>query len=151
MDETTGLITESKDYDGLNILFDLPLDPAKADPERAKQYVDSLWADTDDDSLETPSQPEMTAEEILEKGTVAKGSIKILTPDKDGMLRYSYSTEDGEMSETTSEEFLFPDGAEGLSPSYSHSDDGAILYEKNADGTITAFFVEIANELTSSN
>ncbi len=143
MDETTGLITEAKDYDGLNILFDLPLDPAKADPERAKQYVDSLWNDTDDGSEEIPSLPKMTAEEILKKGTVVEGSKKILTPDKDGMLSYSYSLNGSEMSETSSEEFLFPDGAEGLSPTYSLSDNGAILYEKAEDGTITAFFVEL--------
>ena len=55
MDEATGLITEAKDFDGLNILFDLPLDPAKADPERAKQYIDSLWNDSDDGGKEIPS------------------------------------------------------------------------------------------------
>lgn len=151
MDEATGLITEAKDYDGLNILFDLPLDPAKADPERAKQYIDSLWDDTDDDNEEMPALPEMTAEEILEKGTVVESSRKVLTPDKDGMLSYSYTSNGSEMSGAASEEFLFPDGAEGLSPVYSLSDNGAILYEKAKDGTITAFFVELETELIEIN
>ena len=151
MDEATGLITEAKDFDGLNILFDLPLDPAKADPERAKQYIDSLWNDSDDGDEEIPSLPEMTSEEILKKGTVVESSRKVLTPDKDGMLSYSFSSKGSEMSGTASEEFLFPDGAEGLSPTFSLSDNGAILYEKAKDGTITAFFVELETSLEAKD
>ena len=151
MDEATGLITEAKDFDGLNILFDLPLDPAKADPERAKQYIDSLWNDSDDGGEEIPSLPEMTVEEILKKGTVVESSRKVLTPDKNGMLSYSFSSKDSKMSESASEEFLFPDGAEGLSPTFSLTDDGAILYEKAKDGTITAFFVELETSLEAKD
>lgn len=149
MDESTGLITEAKDYDGLNILFDLPLDPAKADPKRAEQYIASLWADTGDE--ESPALPEMTPEEILEKGTVIENSRKTLTPDADGMLSYSYSVKGSETSTIASEEFLFPDGSTGLSPSSFLSEDGAILFEKASDGTISAYFVELENTLEAEN
>lgn len=150
MDETTGLITEAKDYDGLNILFDLPLDPAKADPERAKQYIDSLWEDTDDGSDETPDIPGMTAAEILEKGTVVEGSKKTLKPDQDGALAYSYSTKDSEINEISNVEYLFPDGAEGLSESYTSYDEGFLLYEKAKDGAISAFLVELETGLVGN-
>lgn len=149
MDETTGFITEAKDYDGLNILFDLPLDPAKADPERAKQYIDSLWSDTGED--EEPLAPSMTAKEILEKGTLIESSRKTLTPDKDGMLQYDYFAEGSEISEIASMEYLFPDGTDGLSESFTLSEDGAVLYEKAKDGTVSAYFVALKTDLVSGN
>ncbi len=67
------------------------------------------------------------------------------------MLSYSFSSKDSKMSESASEEFLFPDGAEGLSPTFSLTDDGAILYEKAKDGTITAFFVELETSLEAKD
>lgn len=42
MDATTGVITPSPSYDGTNILFTLPLDPQKADPEKAKQILKAI-------------------------------------------------------------------------------------------------------------
>lgn len=41
-DEKTGKITENKEYDGTNILFDLKLDKSKADPKKAQEYLDKL-------------------------------------------------------------------------------------------------------------
>lgn len=145
--EKTGTITEKQDYEGLNILFDLPLDASKADPEKAKAYADSLWAEdeTSDDTTDTPS---ITAEEVLEKGTVLQDSIQTVVPDEKGMLHYSYATADGmEMEESISAEALFPDNSVGLSQMFSTSTtedgkNGSILYEKAADGTITAYYVE---------
>ena len=54
-DEETGVITEKPDYNGLNILFDLPLDAAKANPEKAKAYVDALWAEDADEKTDPSS------------------------------------------------------------------------------------------------
>lgn len=42
MDETTGIITPSPNYEGTNILFTLPLDPQNADPEKAKQILKAI-------------------------------------------------------------------------------------------------------------
>lgn len=38
--EATGEITVNEAYEGTNILFDLELDPSKADPIKAKEYLD---------------------------------------------------------------------------------------------------------------
>lgn len=146
-DEKTGTITEKQDYEGLNILFDLPLDASKADPQKAKAYVDSLWAieDTSDEITDTSS---ITAEEILEKGTVLQDSIQKVFPDEKGMLHYSYVSADGiEIKESISVEALFPNNGTGLSQMFSSTltesgKNGSILYEKADDGSVTIRFVE---------
>ena len=38
-----GRLSESPAYEGLNVLFDLPLDASKADPEAAQAYIAALW------------------------------------------------------------------------------------------------------------
>lgn len=57
-DETTGLVTPNPDFDGVNLIFDLPLNSANANFEKAQQYLDDLWdnnetKDTTDTSKET--------------------------------------------------------------------------------------------------
>lgn len=52
MDETTGIITPKADYDGCNMLFTLPLDPTKANPEKAKQILKAIDANQADDGEE---------------------------------------------------------------------------------------------------
>lgn len=57
-DEVTGEITPNDDFEGTNVLFDLVLDTTKADPKKAKEYIDQFekkWnsrlenTDTDND------------------------------------------------------------------------------------------------------
>jgi len=43
LDEETGEISPNAAFDGINILFNLPLDPALADPVRSQQYLDALF------------------------------------------------------------------------------------------------------------
>ncbi|MBQ9092187.1 MAG: hypothetical protein IJY52_07975 [Anaerotignum sp.] len=38
-----GRLSENPAYEGLNVLFDLPLDASKADPEAAQAYIAALW------------------------------------------------------------------------------------------------------------
>ncbi len=38
-DEVTGEIQENKDYNGVNVLFNLPVDASKADPAAAEEYL----------------------------------------------------------------------------------------------------------------
>lgn len=42
MDQETGEIAANPDYPGLSVVFDLPLDPALADPVRAEEYLDAI-------------------------------------------------------------------------------------------------------------
>lgn len=41
-DEASGQISRNEDYEGLNALFDLPIDASKADPQAAEEYLKSL-------------------------------------------------------------------------------------------------------------
>ena len=41
-----GHLSENPSYEGLNVLFDLPLDVNKADPEAAQAYLDALWPES---------------------------------------------------------------------------------------------------------
>ena len=43
-DEATGAITAEPDYAGVNLVFDLPLDAAKADPTAAQAFLDEWQA-----------------------------------------------------------------------------------------------------------
>lgn len=45
LNEATGELTANPDYDGASVVFSLPIDPALADPQKARQYLDDLWAD----------------------------------------------------------------------------------------------------------
>lgn len=46
-DETTGKISRNEEYQGLNALFDLTVDPSKADPEKAAAYMADLGVASD--------------------------------------------------------------------------------------------------------
>lgn len=72
-DEETGAISPKEDYDGTNILIPLPLDPSKADPERAQAYLNRLndtvrtsedfSDDSDNDAaLDADSEPDLVIE-----------------------------------------------------------------------------------------
>lgn len=60
-DEKTGLVTPNAAFDGLNLVFDLPLDTSKADPAKAQAYLDTVW-DTKDDG-EPVEDGEFTSED----------------------------------------------------------------------------------------
>lgn len=38
-DSKSGVITRNEEYEGMNLLFDLPLDASKADPEKVQEYL----------------------------------------------------------------------------------------------------------------
>lgn len=42
MDQETGEIAANPDYPGISVVFDLPLDPALADPVRAEEHLDAI-------------------------------------------------------------------------------------------------------------
>ena len=46
-DEVTGKISRNEDYAGLNVLFSLPADALKANPEKAAEYISSLRVASD--------------------------------------------------------------------------------------------------------
>lgn len=46
-DFTSGEITPNPDYDGVNVIFDLPLDKSKADPEKVHRFLEELYGTAD--------------------------------------------------------------------------------------------------------
>lgn len=46
-DELTGKISRNVDYEGLNVLFSLPADASKANPEKAAEYIAALGVTSD--------------------------------------------------------------------------------------------------------
>ena len=115
-DEKTGLIERNKDFDGLNLLFELDLDKSKADPEKARKYIGEMVNGTSSKSgtkeeAEAKEEAERMAEyaangldengvrvldpeAFLKKCQYIEGTERKLKPDKEGELRYSYE-EDG--------------------------------------------------------
>ncbi|MBP0965799.1 MAG: hypothetical protein J5999_11010 [Oscillospiraceae bacterium] len=69
----TGEITENPDFDGVNLLFDLPIDVSKADPDAAAEYINKMeiffggGTDSEEPSEgEGVPEPEVTAEAVSE-------------------------------------------------------------------------------------
>ncbi len=156
-DEVSGKITRNESYDGLNALFDLPLDASKADPKAAAEYIKSI--DSPDNALSEEISSEksdlelaadefaakLTPENIDEYAKPEESTRKVLTPDAEGFIQYEYDLEGlSGGSGTSLASNLFPDGKPGMSDSfgYSYSEDGisSLVIETftlNEDGTIT--------------
>lgn len=85
----TGEITPNEDYEGVNILFDLPLDPAKANYEKAEKYLQELL--DKDKSEEGSNNMEHDDVEILLEGAILiPESVQEIVPDKEGMVTYGF-------------------------------------------------------------
>lgn len=108
-DETTGIYRINTDYEGINALFKLPLDPSKADPQAAKEYFENKNTESSDTNEEiTTGSPE--ADQWLENFRIAGNSSEdtwsfveenaimtsqqTLTPDTNGFI--TYHSPDGE-------------------------------------------------------
>ena len=69
-DEASGEINRNEAYEGCNVLFTLPLDRVKADPEKAESYLESLDKTPEEEQEELDQElenlPESQQEEIRE-------------------------------------------------------------------------------------
>lgn len=151
-DKDSGEITRNEDYEGLNVLFDLPIDESKADPEAAANYLTSLEDDDSEEEEIEKSEEEKLCEEWIEKVTPeniekyakpVKSTVQTLTPDKDGYISYSYKVKGRSSGSDTilaSEEFR--DGQKKVISGYDSTEDGLDslvihVFTLNDDGTIT--------------
>lgn len=76
--ETTGLVSPKPDFDGVNMIFDLPIDPAKGNFEAAQAYLDTLWDAPDGDETPVDENADPGEEFTFEATADADGNI-ILT------------------------------------------------------------------------
>lgn len=156
-EEATGEITRNENYDGLNALFELPLDPSKADPKAAADYIKSL-KEASEEGTEEKSETETDADrevnafmESLTPETIADLAVPVeITrytgmPNADGWFDYEYETEDlGGGSGSIDINDYFPDKQPGMSEHFnsSYSEDGlnALAIETftlNENGSVT--------------
>ncbi len=156
-DEATGEITRTENYEGVNALFHLPLDEKKADQEKADAYIRELEQELEGGDSEDSQQEEntdvigkieekigtWTEEELNQHGTLLEHLTRIMTPDENGWIEYSYENEDG--SGTSAEiqvDSLFENGQTGMSETMhiTGGENGPVYVETftgNEDGTVT--------------
>jgi hypothetical protein len=101
-DEVTGEMSPNPEYEGVSVLFDLPLDESKADPEKAEAYLRDL--------LTVPPNNRNEAEiedfrarllSYVEQGTVIPGSDRELKLNEEG--KWYYEFDDGQYAERSPE------------------------------------------------
>lgn len=173
-DKATGEILRNEAYDGLNALFQLPIDASKADPAAAANYLTTL------DEPESVAEPEtneaetepgaqkaveseksakiqawldqITSENIGQYADCVESTVQVLTPDSDGYVSVEYDIE-GRVSGSGS--VLVSKYFEGKKPgemmvgcSYAENEPDSMViptYTLNEDGTVT-FAVYIPKE-----
>lgn len=145
-DENTGEITARTDYDGISVLFDLPLDQTKADPVKAEAYVQELLngGSTLNEDADAEEQLVNEIEALKEKkphGTVIPESIQEVTFNDQGLAHYEYD----DWSLSIALDQYFEDGQTGFSEVVSLSGDGthykALQFHKDEDGVVTGRIV----------
>lgn len=86
-DEATGTISRQTDYDGMNLLFDLPVDSGLADQSKAETYLEELRRQWEEQG-EEPELPEV--EEIVKHASLIEDSVKEITKNEKGEYYYEY-------------------------------------------------------------
>lgn len=150
-DESTGKITRNPAYHGVNALFALSMDAAKANAETAKEIIDRInqpseeegdWSEYNSPEVEA-FMTKLTPENIDEYAEPIESTRSVITPAKDGSYSYSFETPSGTSgSGETSVMDVFPDGKPGMYISGYVSGDtlNDLLIEThtlNSDGTVT--------------
>ncbi len=135
-DEVTGEIARNEDYNGLNVLFTLPIPSDAADPEAAIAYVEQIEAsanNTFEGEKEESQGSDVYATDVEEfiaqitPQNIAEYAEKIdsivCVPDEEGCISYAYEIEGrgGAYSEGVKVSALFPDGPGTLNGVSYHS------------------------------
>lgn len=156
-DKETGVITRNETYEKVNALFDLPLDPAKGDPQAAEAFLKSMEEEEPTPPMEMSEQDmeveawvegfktELMEGRIKEDAERIESTVQICKPNGDGTADYSYDLGDkGGGSGVIFLDESFPDQKPGSAAvtGYSFDEEGvaslrietAVL---NEDGTVT--------------
>ncbi|MEI7027046.1 hypothetical protein [Paenibacillus sp. y28] len=149
-DAATGEIHANKDYPGAAVLFDLPLNPAKADPVKAETYMEKQTKENETDTAAKQPQWVTTMEELRAKvrsgGPIEETipeSIQEVDYDDSGNIRYIYEGR----KHTTSPEQMFTQGHVGFSDHFSiiveNDSHQALLFYRDEHGVITGRLVQL--------
>lgn len=141
--ESTGMMSRNESYEGVNALFQLPVDKSKADPQAAARYLEEFERKmSGEGETEEPvekNDADLAVEEFMEKLTPENideyaepiESTRQTCRIEDGLALYSYSLENGAAGEGFGwMEPLFPDNKPGMSDTFSYS------YGVSGDGQV---------------
>lgn len=157
-DEITGEIQPKEDYPGSAVLFDLPLDAAKADPVKAEAYLESLLSSWRSNERYTDAEEEWGNWMRDFKAKIRNGerigetipeSVKEVSYDDAGNIIYTF--DDGR-STTESPEQLFEEGQIGFSDRRLSISGGAddiyraVLFHRDENGVITGRIIVLDEE-----
>ncbi len=158
-DNDSGILERNEEYEGLNALFSLPLDAAKADPKAAAEMAaafeqhqrDLLENEVTSYSTEWSSRikeafafvEQITPDNINEYATplTEEGSVQTFVPDSQGRIDVRFGYQNSNRSKPAVKD-LFPDGKTGYVSYTGISGDNpdSILveyYTLNEDGSVT--------------
>lgn len=147
-------ISRKQDFTGLNVLFELPLDKEKANPEMAEKVLEEIFNPTPEESSEaeydetllttgdledwqTYLSGEIVMDDLLNYCHIVDGSEQIVFPDEEGMYRIY---RDGNLAESINEMFVDKNGNWQLS-GYGCADTldslSISMYHYNEDGSVS--------------
>ena len=156
-DEAAGSIARNEEYEGLNALFELQIDPAKADPAKAQAFLDQALEDSqggDEDPYADLTPEAREAFEWADKLTPGnidrycvrlENTVQTAAPDKDGCVSFEWLLNE-EVSDTAGGSSSFPvdwyfkEGPStfiGASTGNDMSELTIDTYTLNEDGTVT--------------
>lgn len=139
--ETDGTITRNEAYEGINLLFELPIDAACANAEKAAEYLAafdkpaaSARTETEEGicpieeailrlerekGLDVKRLIQIPAENLISYGNLIEESVKTVTVTEEGRAQYSFVSEEFGWSMNTA--------AESLKRALAESPDGKII------------------------
>lgn len=143
-DEESGEITRNEAYEGLNALFELPLDTSKADDKKAeeqlREWKEQMEGDSEEEAEEAESEDRDWDLEMLEEDAkLIPESVQTITPDAEGCVDYSYEYEGCSSSGTYMVKGIFKEAKTVILGSFERTNakDLIITCTKNDDGTVT--------------
>jgi len=141
-DDQTGELKANPDYDGSSVVFDLPLDKKYADPERAEQYLNSLYTPSGDNEN---SNGDVTSNDIWDNAKAVDSTVRELTVGANGVINYTYDCEYGSGTITAIFDDCFVDSKTAQSKIVSIMQDGnsvyAVRFSIDEQGAITGAIV----------
>ncbi len=149
-DEKSGTISKNEEYEGMNLLFHLPLEKDKADKKAAEAYLKKLKEEAAHEGEEFKNEAEENIKfpDIKElKKDWKLISEKEVAPDKDGRIYYSYEGNSGAGDAFVTLDSIFDEGETGYSKNIFITEDdnwkNAIVFYREKAGDILVSVYEI--------
>lgn len=89
----TGEIKRNADYEGMNALFDLPLDPSKGNYEKAEEYLRTLSINQEKSDKSIINEEIEDMESFLEGFVLIPESVQQIIPNEVGRILYIFDRE----------------------------------------------------------